>query len=301
RDLTQNWTRFIERPAVRHLVETPGQPFDDGIEAPDPEPAAEATTYLPIPADGSQIQAVRWAAAGKSFILEGPPGTGKSQTITNLIAHCLATGKRVVFVAEKQAALDVVKRRLDDIGLGRFSLDVHGRTQSVGAVREQLREALEARADADPSWSALQSSYRAVVESLARYPNQVHEPGPTGLSAWEARQIVLELDETAPAEPFPVPRAVAMGATDLESVYRAASELSNALLDLGVGPDRSPWRLAGSLDPDKLDRRAVAQALHRLVDAEARVADHQMQIVLDHTLEQRQVEALVTWLETRER
>lgn len=301
RDLTQNWTRFIERPAVRHLVETPGQPFDDGIEAPDPEPAAEATTYLPIPADGSQIQAVRWAAAGKSFILEGPPGTGKSQTITNLIAHCLATGKRVVFVAEKQAALDVVKRRLDDIGLGRFSLDVHGRTQSVGAVREQLREALEARADADPSWSALQSSYRAVVESLARYPNQVHEPGPTGLSAWEARQIVLELDETAPAEPFPVPRAVAMGSTDLESVYRAASELSNALLDLGVGPDRSPWRLAGSLDPDKLDRRAVAQALHRLVDAEARVADHQMQIVLDHTLEQRQVEALVTWLETRER
>src|SRR5690606_34667702 len=173
RDLRDNWPRFMERPVVKHLVETPGQPFIDGIEPPAPDETAEATTYLPIPADGSQIQAVRWAAAGKSFILEGPPGTGKSQTITNLIAHCLATGKRVVFVAEKQAALGVVKRRLDDIGLGRFSLDVHGRTQSVGAVREQLREALEARADADPSWSALQSSYRAVVESLARYPNQV--------------------------------------------------------------------------------------------------------------------------------
>lgn len=145
RDLTDNWEEFMSRPVVKHLVETPGQPYIDDIDLPPIDPLLEANVNLPIPADGSQIQAVQWASAGKSFILEGPPGTGKSQTITNLIAHLLSEGKKVLFVAEKQAALDVVKRRLTSVGLGTFSLDIHGRTQSVAEVRRQISEAIEAR------------------------------------------------------------------------------------------------------------------------------------------------------------
>ena len=76
----------------------------------------ETENILPIPADGSQLQAVVAATSGRSFVLQGPPGTGKSQTITNLIAANLMAGKKVLFVAEKQAALDVVKVRLEDIG-----------------------------------------------------------------------------------------------------------------------------------------------------------------------------------------
>src|SRR5690606_39479249 len=91
--------------------------------------------------DGGGGQAER----GQSFVLEGPPGTGKSQTITNLLARAIAAGRTVLFVAEKQAALEVVKRRLESVGLAPFALDLHGRKQSMKAIRHQLREALEAR------------------------------------------------------------------------------------------------------------------------------------------------------------
>ena len=72
---------------------------------------------LPVPVDSSQLSAVLEAGRGSSFILYGPPGTGKSQTITNLIANALYQGRRVLFVAEKMAALSVVQSRLEKIGL----------------------------------------------------------------------------------------------------------------------------------------------------------------------------------------
>lgn len=75
---------------------------------------------LPISADSFQMEAVCHATKGKSFILHGPPGTGKSQTITNIIADALYHGKKVLFVAEKMAALSVVQKRLSDIGLAPF-------------------------------------------------------------------------------------------------------------------------------------------------------------------------------------
>ena len=75
-------------------------------------------------------------------MLEGPPGTGKSQTITNLIANALAAGQTVLFVAEKQAALDVVRRRLDEIGLGELCLNLHGKSQTPDDLRKQLRASL---------------------------------------------------------------------------------------------------------------------------------------------------------------
>ncbi|MGI5191113.1 DUF4011 domain-containing protein [Promicromonospora sp. CA-289599] len=272
RDLVDGWPSFLERPAVRHMVETPGQPFLDEVAPPEPDSAAEAETYLPIPADGSQIEAIRWAAAGKSFILEGPPGTGKSQTITNLIAHLLAEGKKVLFVAEKQAALDVVKRRLDQVGLGTFSLDVHGKTQTVQAVRQQIRAAMEARTQSSSSWETARAQYRNLVDSLSNYPRLLHEPGPVDVSAWEARQIILELQATAGGvEPAIVPRAVAQGVTPVADVYDAARDLSGALGRLGASPARSPWRLAGPVNPEQLDRPGVAAALERLATSDSAV------------------------------
>ncbi|MEK8226454.1 AAA domain-containing protein [Oerskovia sp. M15] len=300
RDLSTNWASFMERPAVRHLVETAGQPFVDDIDVPAADRTAEATTYLPIPADGSQLEAVRWAAAGKSFILEGPPGTGKSQTITNLIAHLLAEGKKVLFVAEKPAALEVVKKRLDDVGLGAFSLDLHGRNQTVTAVREQLTAALDAQVDGASTWEALRSNYRGLVESLSRYPDQVHEEGPVGVSSWEARQVLLELQEIAGGieADIDVPRALVMGATSLDSVYDAARNLGNALLDLGVAPAASPWRLAGGLDADALDRTAIAGALTRVVAADQAVTDPILRAMTSIARTPVEFEAIAVWLDS---
>ncbi len=88
-----------------------------------------AKLVLPISADSSQLEAVSNSMADRSFVLHGPPGTGKSQTITNIIANALYNGKKVLFVAEKMAALSVVKDRWEKIGLGAFCLELHSTNQ----------------------------------------------------------------------------------------------------------------------------------------------------------------------------
>ena len=143
RDVHDHWRTFCSNPLVEHLAAGSGASFADPVERPEFTDAVEADLSLPLPADGSQMQAVAWAAAGCTFVLEGPPGTGKSQTITNVIAHALHHGKRVLFVAEKQAALEVVARRLRQVGLDGVCLDLHGKDRTSRDVRARLRAASE--------------------------------------------------------------------------------------------------------------------------------------------------------------
>lgn len=89
-------------------------------------------------ADSSQHSALIDAVDGRNLVIEGPPGTGKSQTITNLIAAALARGKRVLFVAEKLAALEVVKARLEQAGLGDFCLELHGHKTQKRRVLDDI-------------------------------------------------------------------------------------------------------------------------------------------------------------------
>ncbi|WP_220719123.1 DUF4011 domain-containing anti-phage protein Hhe [Agarivorans litoreus] len=89
-------------------------------------------------ADSSQHSALIDAVEGKNLVIEGPPGTGKSQTITNLIAAAIASGKRVLFVAEKMAALNVVKDKLDKVGLGEFCLELHSHKTNKLKIFDEL-------------------------------------------------------------------------------------------------------------------------------------------------------------------
>ncbi len=96
-----------------------------------------------VDADSSQIEAIEMAKSGKSFVLQGPPGTGKSQTITNIIAECLYDGKKVLFVSEKQAALNVVFDKLKKSGLADFCLELHSHKANKKAVIDELNRTLE--------------------------------------------------------------------------------------------------------------------------------------------------------------
>ena len=102
-----------------------------------------ADLAVPLSADSSQLVAIAAASGKRSFVLHGPPGTGKSQTITNMIANALYNGKTVLFAAEKMAALSVVQKRLAAIGLDPFCLELHSNKTSKNVVLSQLNKALE--------------------------------------------------------------------------------------------------------------------------------------------------------------
>ncbi|MBR5047372.1 MAG: AAA family ATPase, partial [Eubacterium sp.] len=160
-DLKKNAGQILENGNVRALIggtmpETEGSPGKENIPGPDSTsvkeeiPGLKRTVGNPlidlhtvVDADSSQIEAIEMAKSGKSFVLQGPPGTGKSQTITNIIAECLHDGKKVLFVSEKQAALNVVYEKLKKAGLADFCLELHSHKANKKAVIEELNRILE--------------------------------------------------------------------------------------------------------------------------------------------------------------
>ncbi len=192
KDLLENWQKFERNPLVKHLIHTPGEAFEDPSTTELDLDLDELIAQLPIPADGSQALAVAQAISGKTFILQGPPGTGKSQTITNLLAKALDEGKRVLFVAEKKDALDVVKNRMDACGIGAFSLDLHDKGSTSKAVRQQLDEVIDILISPDKVGfeSALQE-YESALGPLKNYREQLHSVGPLGESIYTAKDKYL--------------------------------------------------------------------------------------------------------------
>ncbi len=144
---------------------------------------SEDGVFLPLPADASQLYAIEAAGKGESFVLHGPPGTGKSQTITTMIANCLANGKTVLFVAEKMAALEVVEKRLRAIGIGAFCLELHSNKSKKRDVLEKLRMAIDAARSLPPEeFEAMARKARSLREELDQYAHELHKTQPCGLS-----------------------------------------------------------------------------------------------------------------------
>ncbi len=203
KDLEQSYEDFMDSPVFHHLTLKAGQSFVDPAGDADLRDIDfdESSLALPIAADGAQMRAIAAAGQGRSFVLEGPPGTGKSQTITNLIAHCLDLGKTVLFVAEKQAALQVVKRRLHAAGLSNFTLDLHGSDLKPAEIRRQIRNAIDAEVHYDQTtWDTAVARFKAAMAPLKEYPQQVHSVNSVGYSLWSAASTLIDLgpDVTAP-------------------------------------------------------------------------------------------------------
>ena len=162
-DIHTHSATVMENPIIRSLVEgrlmmdNPGEEVDAREMDHTLRPEAMA---IPVDADSSQLEAVAESERGRSFILFGPPGTGKSQTITNLIANALYHGKRILFVAEKKAALDVVQSRLASIGLAPFCLELHSNKMDKQHFLRQMQEAIDAVGAQSPE------DYQRVADAL---------------------------------------------------------------------------------------------------------------------------------------
>ncbi|MNM37089.1 hypothetical protein D3C81_478120 [compost metagenome] len=193
KDLATHSAQLLQSPLVRHLLERgPGGPGLTGLEA---FPRAErldatvtpAQLFTPLPADSSQLSAVVASAGNHSFVLDGPPGTGKSQTIANMIAQNLAVGRRVLFVAEKRAALEVVYRRLAEKGLGEFCLELHSSKSSKVEVLKQLDRAWDVRDTLSAEqWAHEAERLQTLRARLNALVEVLHRRAANGLSLHQA-------------------------------------------------------------------------------------------------------------------
>ena len=148
-----------------------------------PEHPDTGFTYLPIPVDDTQLQAIKKAARATSFVLHGPPGTGKSQTITGMIANLMANGKTVLFVAEKMAALSVVQRRLSGLGIEDFCLELHSNKANKKQVLSQLEKVLSVKRPSGTSnYEEIVNRTNSEREKLDKYAQHLHAVKKSGYS-----------------------------------------------------------------------------------------------------------------------
>ena len=159
---------------------------------------------IPVSADSSQMVAIAAAASGQSFVLHGPPGTGKSQTITNMIANALYQGKTVLFVAEKMAALNVVQKRLADIGLDPFCLELHSNKTNKTSVLAELNKALEVGKIKSPEeYEETATKIHELRNKLNYIIEALHSKREFGISLYQAIELFEQNMEQKDKITFP--------------------------------------------------------------------------------------------------
>ncbi len=239
KDLTERTDQLRQNAVVRHLIDTPRESYPSGVAFPNPRNLdrefAPEQTFCPLPADSSQLSAVMAAVGGKDFVLIGPPGTGKSQTIANLIAQCLAERKRVLFVSEKIAALDVVYRRLREVGLGEFCLELHSSKARKLDVLAQLQKSWEAQGAIDSeAWRAEAQRLKRLRDQLNVYVERLHLRHGNGITIYEAIGRIAD-GQGVPVLSMSWGTADAHGLAAMESMRDAADRLEVNAQAVGQG------------------------------------------------------------------
>jgi very-short-patch-repair endonuclease len=281
-----NWTGIagsapghpLVKPLLRGRGEEPigSDGFSNEYEIDRPE-ISDLAPILVCDADSSQHSAIIDVMKGRTLVIEGPPGTGKSQTIANLIANALHAGKRVLFVAEKMAALNVVKERLETVGLGEFCLALH----TAGAKPEAVIDALRKREAMLPprlSSAAIVSDLQArrARDEIQSHLNTLHaEAGPLGETVHAYIGRLAELARNLPRLPALL-RGCArdlppvLSQTSLSEAQRRLESLetaARAATAAGVDITNSPFKALDRTDLLPDERESLMRGLGRLVTA----------------------------------
>lgn len=246
-DIHANKEKLIENPVVSSLVNggltwTP-KPMAVNLTDEDKTLSPDSLS-LPVPVDSSQMAAVLEAGKGSTFILYGPPGTGKSQTITNLISNAMYQGKRVLFVAEKMAALNVVQSRLEKIDLGPFCLELHSNKVAKRHILEQLDKALKAIRIKEPD--TVNSVSNKLLERrkvLISYLDALHnDRGNDGLSLYECIRNYEDLESVVPLNVVLTDKLSTFKKADLESFREELYIHFPAIIQLVGQPSEHPLK-----------------------------------------------------------
>lgn len=230
---------------------------------------------LPVPADSYQMEAVhRAAVVGESFVLHGPPGSGKSQTITNIIANALYRGKRVLFVAEKMAALSVVHKRLSQIGLESFCLELHSNKSTKTAVLSQLEVSAQYQlGQAAVDFEGESNRLYQLRHELREHVDALHTQLPMGLSLYETLYALEQLPPE-PSVPYcPVQgRSARMTAREWSDELDCCARLQSIAKICG-SPANHPLKSVGARDYSPMLKERAQNALKELLDAYTKLSE----------------------------
>ena len=248
-DLARQGTALADHDIIAALAGDPGALTSVRSEIADDRTELEQgeRDHLVLDADSSQHGAIEAVRAGSHLVIHGPPGTGKSQTIANLLAALAADGKRVLFVAEKRAAIDAVLGRLDRVGLGSLVLDLHDGAQSRHRIARDVVGRLDALLDRPldgPGRGDALTAREASGALLRDHLDAMHHPRtPWGVSALEVQEALTSLVTS----PTPPRSHVRLRGAALRGIDRA--ELDQVARTLTSVASLGAWRAGDEPDP----------------------------------------------------
>ncbi len=234
-------------------------------------------------ADSSQAVVIEEVRRGHSLVVQGPPGTGKSQTITNIIATAVKEGKKVLFVAEKMAALEVVYSRLERLGLGVICLELHSRKANKKAVLEEINGTLKlGRPKVNGSTEQIEALGR-IRDQLNRHASLLNTPlEPAGVTIFQIFGRLAGLNERVPETiDFELVEPSSWTRTEFEARRQGLEDLQTHLKAIGR-PSEHPWwgvgrdshllpndlkQLVGQIDGAVASLETIVDAVQRLVEA----------------------------------
>ncbi|MGH9326065.1 MAG: AAA domain-containing protein [Terriglobia bacterium] len=248
RDLQENLDHLVSSDLVAALAGDMDAKELIGTKAVDPDPKEfdripPQSEFLILDADSSQQSAVAAVLQGQSAVVHGPPGTGKSQTIANAIASLTAAGKAVLFVAEKRAALEAVLKRLQQVGLDKLTVDLHGADVSSKRVMEQVAAALDAVRQSVPiACDEMHQRYVERRDRLNRHVANLHKPRTPGdLSVYELQGTLLHFQTQVRAETRWRKADLSKIETSGPAKVRDLLAEAEGLASLFLRRDPSPW------------------------------------------------------------
>jgi hypothetical protein len=268
RDLEVNVDEIADHPIVQALVlgseEGSSLDFEPLPEEQIDELGRPKDGATVLPADATQRQCITASVTGQSFVMDGPPGTGKSQTIANMIAENIASGRTVLFVSEKAAALEVVETRMRQVGLGDYTLELHSHKATRKEVAFELARALTHHPQEQPEMPSAElarlARTRTELSARAQAVNEVREPFGRTLNNVIGRVAQLQ---GFPQAPHPQRVTSSLTPTEFADLISAAERLSRAWGPVSRGPS-FVWR--------ELDDVTLTSATRQLIDAQVESA-----------------------------
>ncbi len=262
-DLYTNRDLIGKHPMVKSLV--------DGVSTatevlPETNNMLATQLVVPVSADNSQLQAIHAADKGQSFVLFGPPGTGKSQTITAMIACALNKGKTVLFVSEKRAALEVVQNRLKNIGLGDFCLELHSNKVGKNHFLSQMERVLNVQVqDKNASFDVLKDSIETTRQRLDATTAALHKVRAYGRSLYD--DIDSYLSTSAHTIDIPYAVAATLDEDVLNKLCEQLIQLDTIAAIVGCHPARHPLSQILPFENTSTNQQQVEEAIWHIEEA----------------------------------